>query len=156
VFTTASTGVDSLWLTNETASGKYPLAAATWLTKILEKVEYNITQSPSPQDTRDKFAKGLVELAHDLDADILVYSMSGTLAKRIAKFRPMRAVYVGTPSIKVARLLSLVWALRPLHIPAESYEEGLEKLIATRPVSSFVATYGIRGGVHFVKVKFQR
>jgi pyruvate kinase len=37
VFTTASTGVDSLWLINETASGKYPLAAATWLTKILEK-----------------------------------------------------------------------------------------------------------------------
>jgi len=156
VFTTASTGVDSLWLTNETASGKYPLAAAAWLTKILEKVEYNITQSPSPQDTRDRFAKGLVELAHDLDADILVYSMSGTLAKRIAKFRPMRVVYVGTPSVKAARLLSLVWALRPLYIPAESYEEGLEKLIATRPTSSFVATYGIRGGIHFVKVKFQR
>jgi pyruvate kinase len=135
---------------------KRQIAAAAWLTRILEKVEYNITQTPSPQDTRDKFAKGLVELAHDLDADILVYSMSGTLAKRIAKFRPMRVVYVGTPSIKVARLLSLVWALRPLHIPAESYEEGLEKLIATRPVSSFVATYGIRGGVHFVKVKFQR
>jgi pyruvate kinase len=85
-----------------------------------------------------------------------VYSVSGTLAKRIAKFRPMRAVYVGTPSVKVARLLSLVWALRPLHIPAESYEERLEKLIATRPVSSFVATYGVRGGIHFVKVKFQR
>jgi pyruvate kinase len=48
VFTTASTGVDSLWLTNETASGKYPLAAAAWLTRILEKVEYNITQPPSP------------------------------------------------------------------------------------------------------------
>jgi pyruvate kinase len=121
VFTTASTSVDSLWLTNETASGKYPLAAVAWLTEI---VEYNITQSPSPQDTRDRFAKGLVELAHDLDADILVYSMSDTLAKRIAKFRPMRVVYVGTPSIKVVRLLSLVWTLRPLHIPAESYEEG--------------------------------
>jgi hypothetical protein len=35
-------------------------------------------------------------------------------------------------------------------------KRGLEKLIATTPVSSFVATYGVRGGIHFVKVKFQR
>jgi pyruvate kinase (EC 2.7.1.40) len=154
VFTTASMGVDSLWLTNETAVGKYPLAAVVWLTKILEKVEYNLTQIPPPQNTRDRFAKGLVELAHDLGADILVYSMTGTLARRIAKFRPLRAVYVGTPSLKVARALSLVWALQPLYIPAEGYEDGLERLIAARQTAPFVATYGIRGGIHLVKVKF--
>lgn len=154
VFTTASAGVDSLWLTNETASGKYPLEAAKWLSKILERVEYNVAQLPPPQNTRDRFAKGLVELANDLGADILVYSMTGTLARRIAKFRPLRAVYVGTPSVKTARVLSLVWALQPMHIPAEGYEDGLEKLIATRQTGPFVATYGIRGGVHLVKVKF--
>jgi pyruvate kinase len=76
------------------------------------------------------------------------------LTRRIAKFRPLRAVYVGTPSMKVARVLSLVWALQPMHIPAEGYEDGLEKLIATRQTGPFVATYGIRGGVHLVKVKF--
>jgi pyruvate kinase len=80
--------------------------------------------------------------------------MTDTLARRIAKFRPLRAVYVGTPSVKVARVLSLVWALQPMHIPAEGYEDGLEKLIATRQTGPFVATYGIRGGVHLVKVKF--
>ena len=154
VFATASAGVDSLWLTNETASGKYPLEAARWLSKILERVEYNVAQLPPPQNTRDRFAKGLVELANDLGADILVYSMTGTLARRIAKFRPLRAVYVGTPSVKVARVLSLVWALQPMHIPAEGYEDGLEKLIVTRQTGPFVATYGIRGGVHLVKVKF--
>ncbi len=154
VFATASAGVDSLWLTNETASGKYPLEAVKWLSKILERVEYNVVQLPLPQNTRDRFAKGLVELANDLGADILVYSMTGTLAKRIAKFRPLRAVYVGTPSVKVARALSLVWALQPIHIPAEGYEDGLEKLIAIRQTGPFVATYGIRGGIHLVKVKF--
>ena len=154
VFATASAGVDSLWLTNETASGKYPLEAVKWLSKILERVEYNVVQLPLPQNTRDRFAKGLVELANDLGADILVYSMTGTLAKRIAKFRPLRAVYVGTPNVKVARALSLVWALQPIHIPAEGYEDGLEKLIAIRQTGPFVATYGIRGGIHLVKVKF--
>ncbi|MFZ8841979.1 MAG: pyruvate kinase [Pyrobaculum sp.] len=154
VFATASAGVDSLWLTNETASGKYPHEAARWLSKILERVEYYVAQLPSPQNTRDRFARGLVEMANDLGADILVYSMTGTLARRIAKFRPLRAVYVGTPSVKVARVLSLVWALQPMHIPAEGYENGLEKLTATRQTGPFVATYGIRGGVHLVKVKF--
>ncbi|MEZ0320237.1 MAG: pyruvate kinase, partial [Pyrobaculum sp.] len=36
VYTTASMGVDSLWLTNETASGRYPLEAVRWLAKILK------------------------------------------------------------------------------------------------------------------------
>lgn len=154
VFTTASMGVDSLWLTNETASGRYPLAAASWLSKILANVEYQIPQYPLLKNSRDRFAKGLVELAQDLGANILVFSMSGTLAKRIAKFRPRGVVYVGTPSVKVARSLSIIWALEPLHIPSESYEEGLEKLISLRGSAPFVATYGIRGGIHSVKVKF--
>lgn len=154
VYTTASMGVDSLWLTNETANGSYPLAAALWLSKILEKVEYNIVKLPSPGDVRDRFAKGLVEMAHDIGAVILVYSMSGTLAKRIAKFRPLNVVHVGTPDVKTARILSLIWALQPVYIPANSYEDGLEKLIASRGSAPFVATYGIRGGVHLVKVMF--
>ena len=41
-----------------------------------------------------------------------------------------------------------------MHIPAEGYEDGLEKLTATRQTGPFVATHGIRGGVHLVKVKF--
>ncbi|MCX8136249.1 pyruvate kinase [Pyrobaculum aerophilum] len=153
VFTTASMGVDSLWLTNETASGKYPLAAVSWLSRILMNVEYQIPQSPLLQNSRDRFAKGLVELTQDLGANILVFSMSGTLARRIAKFRPRGVVYVGTPNVRVARSLSIVWALEPLYIPAENYEEGLEKLISLKGTTPFVATYGIRGGVHSVKVK---
>ena len=156
VFTTASLGVDSLWLTGETASGKHPLAAAAWLTKILNSVHYDIAQTPTPQNTRDQFAKGLVEMAKDLGAKILLFSMSGTLAKRIAKFRPLSEVYVGTPDVKVARSLALIWALRPVYIPAGSYEEGLEKLMEKVETPQFVATYGIRGGVHIVKVRFQR
>ncbi|MGC9051367.1 pyruvate kinase [Pyrobaculum sp.] len=153
VFTTASMGVDSLWLTNETASGRYPLAAASWLSKILSTVEYQITELAQPQDARDRFAKGLVELAEDLGANILVFSRSGTLAKRIAKFRPLGTVYVGTPNVRVARALSIIWALEPLHIPVESYEEGLERLISLRGSAPFVATYGIRGGTHMVKIR---
>jgi len=152
VFTTASMGVDSVWLTNETASGRYPIEATSWLTKILNAVEYHVPQRPVPNGVRDRFAKALVELAEDLGADILVYSMSGALARRVAKFRPLRPVYVGTPSIKTARALSVVWALEPLHIPAPSYEEGLAKLIAMRGKAPYVATYGIRGGEHVIKL----
>ncbi|MCC6021284.1 MAG: pyruvate kinase [Thermoproteaceae archaeon] len=154
VFTSAAVGVDSLWLTGETSSGKYPVAAAAWLTKILARVEYDIPALPEPQDARDRFAKGLVELARDLNARILVYSVTGTLALRVAKFRPLTAVYVGTPSVRVARALALVWALQSLYLPAGDYKEGLEKLIALRGSAPFVATYGIRGGDHLIKVRF--
>lgn len=156
VFTTASMGVDSLWLTGETASGKYPISAVEWLSRIISSVYYNVAQTPRPQNTRDQFAKGLVELARDLGARILVYSMTGTLARRVAKFRPPVEIYVGTPDIRVARALTLIWGLRPIHIPAENYEEGLEKLIDVAGAPPFVATYGIKGGTHLVKVKFHR
>ncbi|MEM1599044.1 MAG: pyruvate kinase [Pyrobaculum sp.] len=154
VYITASMGVDSLWLTNETASGKYPLEAVKWLTKILERVEYNIAQRPPLLNTRDRFAKALVEMAQDLGAALLVYSMSGTLARRVAKFRPLTTVYVGTPSVKTARALRVIWALEPIYLPARDYEEGLEKLINLVNKKPYVATYGIRGGAHTVKLRF--
>lgn len=154
VYTTASMGVDSLWLTNETAVGKYPIDAVMWLSKILANVEYSFESRAEPRDVRDRFALGLVEMAEDLGASILVFSMTGTLARRIAKFRPRSVVYVGTPNIKVARRLAVIWALEPIHIPSESYEEGLEKLTALKGTPPYVATFGIRGGSHMIKVKF--
>lgn len=152
VYTTVSLGVDSLWLTNETASGSYPVEAVEWLIKAASQAEAFYFARPSPQSSRDRFAKAVADMAMDLGADIVVYTMTGTLAKRIAKFRPLRPAYAGTREWKIARKLALVWGVRPTVVPADSYEAGLEALVKLFGGRSLVATYGFRGGVHTIKL----
>ncbi|MEZ0248454.1 MAG: pyruvate kinase [Thermoproteus sp.] len=153
VYTTASLGVDSLWLTNETASGEHPVEAASWLRRITSLVETQMRIRPRPADARDRFAEAVADMAEDLGAEIAVYSMTGTLAKRIAKFRPPTRIYAGAKDLHVARRLALIWGVEPLLIPAQTYEEGLEKLLSRFPNKMLVATYGIKGGVHTIKIR---
>ncbi|MEL9990724.1 MAG: pyruvate kinase [Thermoproteus sp.] len=153
VYTTASLGVDSLWLTNETASGEHPVEAASWLRRIISLVEVQTHIRPRPTNARDRFAEAVADMAEDLGAEIAVYSMTGTLAKRIAKFRPPARIYAGVKDPHVARRLALIWGVEPLLIPAQTYEEGLEKLLSKFPDKMLVATYGIKGGVHTIKIR---
>ncbi len=152
VYNAASLGVDSLWLTNETASGNYPVEAAAWLRRIIALVDVQPPQRPSPANARDRFAAAVADMAGDLGAEIAVYSMTGTLAKRIAKFRPPVRIYAGVRERPIARRLALIWGIEPLLIPAHSYEEGLEKLMSRFPDRMLVATYGLKGGVHTIKI----
>ena len=152
VYNAASLGVDSLWLTNETASGDYPLEAASWLRKIITLVDVQPPQRPTPANARDRFAAAVADMARDLGAEIAVYSMTGTLAKRVAKFRPPVRIYAGVRELSIARRLALIWGIEPLLIPANSYEEGLEKLMLRFPDRVLVATYGLKGGVHTIKI----
>lgn len=152
VYNAASLGVDSLWLTNETASGDYPLEAASWLRKIIALVDVQPPQRPTPANARDRFAAAVADMARDLGAEIAVYSMTGTLAKRVAKFRPPVRIYAGVREPSIARRLALIWGIEPLLIPANSYEEGLEKLMLRFPDKVLVATYGLKGGVHTIKI----
>ena len=152
VYNAASLGVDSLWLTNETASGDYPLEAASWLRKIIALVDVQPPQRPTPANARDRFAAAVADMARDLGAEIAVYSMTGTLAKRVAKFRPPVRIYAGVRELSIARRLALIWGIEPLLIPANSYEEGLEKLMSRFPDRMLVATYGLKGGVHTIKI----
>nr|KJR74384.1 MAG: pyruvate kinase [Thermoproteus sp. AZ2] len=152
VYTTASLGVDSLWLTNETASGNYPVESVEWLARVASQVESYYAGRPAPQSSRDRFAKAVADMAMDLNADIVVYTMSGTLAKRIAKFRPLKPIYAGTSNWRIARKLALVWGVEPVVAPAETYEKGLEALMKRFEGRMIVATYGLRGGVHTIKL----
>ncbi|MGC8582832.1 MAG: pyruvate kinase [Thermoproteus sp.] len=155
VYAAASLGVDSLWLTNETASGSYPLEAVSWLRKIISVAEVRPLGRPSPANARDKFAEAVADMAADLGADIAVYSMTGTLAKRVAKFRPPVKIFAGVKEASVARKLALIWGVEPLLLPAQTYEEGLERLMARFPDRTLVATYGLKGGVHTIKINIK-
>lgn len=153
VYNAASLGVDSLWLTNETASGNYPIEAAVWLRRIISLADLQPPRRPAPANARDRFAVAVADMAKDLGAEIAVYSMTGTLAKRVAKFRPPVRIYAGVKEPSIARKLALIWGIEPLLIPANDYEEGLDKLVSRFLDKMLVATYGLKGGIHTIKVR---
>jgi pyruvate kinase len=164
VVAAVSEGVDALMLTNETAVGRYPIEAVKWLHKIIERYEPGITpprRSVDPrEDIRTRFAYGVASLAESLNAAILVYTISGRTAQRIASFRPSTSVIAASPSKRTLRRLMLLRGMETVEISSMSYEEGLnelEKKITNGEIRvkapTVVLTYGMREElVHLVKI----
>lgn len=113
-------GADALMLSAETASGGFPIQAATMMSRIIERVE------------RDPNWPGLMDAEHagmeDGDADALVaaarraaessstaclavFTTTGMTALRLARERPLQPVLALTASAAVARRLGLVWGV---------------------------------------------
>jgi pyruvate kinase len=129
ISTATSEGVDALMLTGETAIGKHPVEAVRWLRKIIETTERKLTINKfrDVKGLNERFAKGVVELAEDINSKLVVFSKFGNAPRRMALLRPAVEFYVGTPDIEVARALSILWGIKAYEISALDYDEGLEK-----------------------------
>lgn len=162
VYNAVKMGVDALMLTSETAIGKYPVHAVTWLTRIASKaLSYVKWERPKAKSILHRLARGVVELAENLGAPILAYSMSGGIAERIAAFRPSKPAHVGVPSVEIARMLTILWSIQPHVIEADTREKGLEKLYDKLTNEEVIgvgdviveASWSIQDGVHTIRVK---
>jgi len=129
ISTATSEGVDALMLTGETAIGKHPVEAVRWLRRIIETTEKKLTINKfrDVKGLNERFAKGVVELAEDINSKLVVFSKFGNTPRRMALLRPAVEFYVGTPDIEVARALSILWGIKAYEISALDYDDGLEK-----------------------------
>ena len=155
-------GVDALMLTGETAIGNYPVDAVKWLRKTIEVAEsrVEIQRIRKPKDVKMRFAKGIAELAEDLQAKLIIYSKKGKTAKTISILRPTIDFYTGTPSIRTLRKINILWGIKSCLVKAETYEEGLEEtykklkeLNEIRIGDLVILTYGLREEEQIIKVR---
>ncbi len=130
VYMGVRSGVDALLLTNETATGKYPVEAVSWTVRIINSAlrDYK-PHKPSPEGAEYRLARGLVDLADSLDATLVVYSRTGTFPARVSAFRPSKPYWVGVPTRTAARAVVVLWGARPVIVPARDYEEGLKSTV---------------------------
>jgi pyruvate kinase len=119
-------GTDAVMLSAETATGRYPVAAVSTMARIIREVERYGPVRPahvgSVQQVRDqeqmltealgRAARALSDVA-PIDT-IIVFTLSGSSARLIAKNRPRVPIVAITPDPFVARQLGLVWGVRPL------------------------------------------
>lgn len=116
-------GADAIMLSEETATGSYPVQAAGTMAAIAVEAAGALPYQtfltdkagsavPQPDDA---ISFAAVRIAEQIGANaILAFTTSGTTAMRVAKYRPKCPVLAITTSETVLRRLALVWGLTPL------------------------------------------
>lgn len=131
-------GTDALMLSNETASGLYPVASVETMCRIIESAESgrdhdndNIGKWAGRQSGR--VSRALCEAAA-LAAEEMrtrvtaVLTESGLMARRLSALRPGQRIIALTNSREVQNELALIWGVESLLVPHASTTEEMLKL----------------------------
>ena len=111
-------GADAVMLSAETAAGQWPEEAVAMMDRIAAKVEGDETyrgrirmhETPPDHTTADALSHACMTIAETLTIGaIVVFTGSGSTARRVARERPGVPMMVLTPSLLTARRMGLVW-----------------------------------------------
>jgi pyruvate kinase len=116
-------GSDSVMLSAETASGRYPREAVAMMSRIVVEAESNMGEFTQPRRRRDRHGLSVAEticesIAHAAEdlpmGAIAVFTETGNTARMISKYRPQAAIYAFTHSSIVAQRTNLYWGAHPM------------------------------------------
>lgn len=127
-------GADAVMLSEETASGDFPVEAVRYMARIAENVEKiyphdrYLKQMPAKK-VPDSVAYASCVLADHLEAKAIVpTTRSGFTAKQISRFRPKTKIIALSPDRLTVRRLTLYWGCLPSFVPdPRDTDEMIEK-----------------------------
>ena len=111
-------GADAVMLSAETASGAWPVEAVSIMHRIAGQVEadpgyrtqLSFAMVEPDRTTADALAHACATIAQTVTiSGIVVFTGSGSTARRVARERPGAPMLVLTPSSKTARRIALLW-----------------------------------------------
>jgi pyruvate kinase len=130
-------GADAVMLSAETAAGQWPVEAVTIMDSIATRVEADSTyrerihlaQTPPDATMADALSASCATIADTLPIEgIIIFTGSGSSARRVARERPGAPMLVLTPSPKTARRLTLLWGAHTVSTKdIGSFEEMIAK-----------------------------
>lgn len=144
-------GSDALMLSEETATGSYPIEATEMMARIALEAE---AAFPYEQMFRERWQDILPEvddataraaclIAHQVQAKaIIAFTTGGTTALRLSKYRPQHLILAVTPSETVVRRLSLAWGVFPVKKPEPAKLEEVLELAREVVLETSVARRG--------------
>lgn len=129
VYNAIMDGTDAVMLSNETASGKYPIEAVKTMSKIALIAEQNLMSQekervlykPNAEGREvisDAVSQATSQISQILNCKAIVTStLTGYTTRRVAKERPNTPIICVTPSEITYRRMALVWGVLPMMIP---------------------------------------
>jgi pyruvate kinase len=111
-------GADAVMLSAETAAGQWPEEAVTIMDRIAGQVEadptyaerIHIAATPPDATLADALSQACASIADTLPIEgIIVFTGSGSTARRVARERPGVPMLVLTPSTTTVRRVALLW-----------------------------------------------
>ena len=130
-------GSDCVMLSNETATGAYPIAAVETMARIIESAE-TVREKPDERfmswkgRQSGRVSRALCEAAAFASDEMgttvtAVFTASGLMARRLSSLRHNQRIIALTDRPEVLCELALIWAVEPLLIPqAQSTEEMIK------------------------------
>jgi pyruvate kinase len=127
-------GTDCVMLSNETATGEYPVNAVATMARIIESAEsgkkseiFNPTGKQSGRVSR-ALCEAAAFAADEMGTLVTaVYTASGLMARRLSALRHDQTIVALTHRTDVQAELALIWAVDALLVPkAESTEQMLK------------------------------
>jgi pyruvate kinase len=116
-------GADAVMLSEETASGDYPVEAVQFMARIAanaeEKFPHEKYLEMLPKDgMAEAVSYAASILARDLNAGAIVATTrSGSTASHIARYRPVQPIIALSPDEVTVRRLTLFWGCVPFLLP---------------------------------------
>jgi pyruvate kinase len=116
-------GSDSVMLSAETASGRYPREAVAMMARIVVEAESNMGDFTHARRRRDRHGLSVAEticesIAHAAEdlpmGAIAVFTETGNTARMISKYRPQAVIYAFTHNSAVAQRTNLYWGVHPI------------------------------------------
>src|ERR1044071_2521446 len=141
-------GTDCVMLSNETATGAYPVAAVQTMARVIESAE---TRRTTPGHLKEwagkqsgRVSRALCEAAVFAAEEMgtlvtAVFTASGLMARRLSALRPDQRIIALTHRPEAICELSLVWGVEPLlvrraHSTEEMLKAGEDTLLEARVV----------------------
>lgn len=157
-------GTDATMLSEETAIGKYPVAAVKTMTRIAQETERRLPYQHLlaekgtwiESETDELISYSACHTAQRLGAvAIVAFTQSGSTARRVSKYRPQVPILATTPSGIVSGRLMLHWGVYPFQIGKASSVDELfttaakltKDLGLAKPGDLIVITGGVPIGV---------
>lgn len=113
-------GADAVMLSEETASGKYPIESIAMMSRIIERAEEidsdrisHLEKSDIKQNIAFSVSHAAVHVCEDINAKaIITFTSSGSTALMASKWRSKAPIIASVTTDKAVRRVSLYWGVK--------------------------------------------
>jgi len=140
-------GTDALMLSEESATGSYPIQAVKTMARVAAETEGILRPRTEIEGLQrsvpEAISHAAVSLARDLQVKaFLVPTTSGSTAQKIARYRPTQPIVAISPNPQTVKSLCLAWGVYPFQVRRIESAEAMIGLLQKKALAMGIVKKG--------------